>query len=80
MRKAKNAERSSTAPRFSKIHSTDAKTLGGRAWIPSQAKFLNDFNKSFFHIRQMCHRFVLQLAHGVKRQAEAEIISARYQK
>ncbi|RCI76995.1 hypothetical protein DNK03_22885 [Brucella anthropi] len=49
-------------------------------WIPSQDKFLNDFNKSFFHIRQMCHRFVLQLAHGVKRQAEAEIISARYQK
>lgn len=43
------------------------------AWIPSQVKFLNDFNKSFSCIRQMCHRFVVQLAHGVKRQAEAEI-------
>jgi len=49
-----------------------------KAWIPSQAKFLNDFNKSFFHIRQMCHRFVLHLAHGVKGLAEAEIISARH--
>jgi len=52
-----------------------------KAWIPSQSKFFNDFNKSFFHIRQMCHRFVLQLAHSVKGQAGRwQIISARYKK
>lgn len=50
------------------------------AWIPSQVKFLNDFNKSFFHIRQMCHRFVLQLAHGVKPTHQAEIISVIIEK
>gem|GEM_PF-4463486 len=65
-------------PKYWKLVSRKVKLKNGwGAWIPSQAKFLNDFNKSFFHIRQMCHRFVLQLAHGVKGHASTVIISAR---